>query len=133
MELRQIQIYNEKEILALYDSVGWTAYTDSPEYLRQGFKNSLYTIGAYCDDILVGLIRTVGDGFTIVLIQDLLVMPNYQRQGVGTRLIKAILDKYSHVRQVQLVTDNTPGTISFYRSIGMYAFSELDCYGFMRG
>ena len=28
MEIRNYSTYNEKEILKLYSSVGWTAYTD---------------------------------------------------------------------------------------------------------
>ena len=38
-------------------------------------------MAAYDEDRLVGLIRVVGDGLTIVFIQDLLVYPQYQRQG----------------------------------------------------
>ncbi len=37
MEIREYSIYDETEILRLYQSVGWTAYTDHPEVLRKGF------------------------------------------------------------------------------------------------
>ena len=36
MEIREYKTYNESEILRLYTSVGWTAYTDQPEVLRKG-------------------------------------------------------------------------------------------------
>ncbi len=133
MEIRGYSSYNETEILSLYASVGWTAYTDSPDALRKGFESSLLTLGAYEGDTLLGLIRVVGDGHTVVLIQDILVFPAYQRQGIGSVLLKAVLEKYAHVRQVQLVTDNTPKTIAFYRSVGLREYSELGCCGFMRG
>jgi len=84
MEIREYTVYNEKEILALYASVGWTAYTDHPDVLRKGFEKSLLTLAAYEGDQLLGLIRTVGDGETVIFIQDLLVYPEHQRRGVGS-------------------------------------------------
>lgn len=133
MEIREYKIYNEAEIFDLYTSVGWAAYTGQPEVLRQGFENSMLTLAAYEGDRLLGLIRTVGDGHTIVFVQDILVLPQHQRKGIGTALLRAILDRYSHVRQIQLATDNTPKTIAFYKSMGFRELSEIACCGFMRG
>lgn len=124
--------YIEQEILHLYASVGWTAYTDHPEQLRKGFENSMLTLAAYEDDQLLGIIRTVGDGHTIVFVQDILVFPEHQRKGVGSALLQAILDRYSHVRQIELATDNTPKTIAFYKSMGFREMSEIGCCGFMK-
>lgn len=132
MEIRVYRTYNEREILRLYASVGWTAYTDQPEVLRKGFENSMLTLAAYEGEQLLGLIRTVGDGHTIVFVQDVLVAPEYQRKGVGSALLQAILDRYSHVRQIELATDNTPKTIAFYKSMGFREMSEIGCCGFMR-
>ena len=125
--------YIEQEILPLYASVGWTAYTDHPEMLRKGFEKSMLTLAAYENEQLLGIIRTVGDGHTIVFVQDILVFPEYQRKGVGSALLQAILDRYSHVRQIELATDNTPKTIAFYKSMGFREMSEIGCCGFMRG
>ena len=44
MEIKNYSAYNEKEILKLYSSVGWTAYTDDPQSLKQGFQNSLLVL-----------------------------------------------------------------------------------------
>ena len=133
MEIREYTKYNADEIQNLYSQVGWTAYTDNMRALEQGYQNSLLVLAAYEGDALLGIVRVVGDGFTIILIQDILVYPNYQRQGIGTALLRAVLDRYSDVRQVQLATDNTPKTIAFYRSLGFLDFSEIGCCGFMRG
>ena len=124
--------YIEQEILHLYASVGWTAYTDHPEQLRKGFENSMLTLAAYEDDQLLGIIRTVGDGHTIVFVQDILVFPEHQRKGVGSALLQAILDRYSHVRHIELATDNTTKTIAFYKSMGFREMSEIGCCGFMK-
>lgn len=132
MEIRAYTAYNEAEILPLYAQVGWTAYTQDPSALEQGFRHSLLVLAAYEQDALLGLIRVVGDGATVVLVQDLLVYPDKQRQGIGTALLKAVLERYSAVRQIQLVTDDTPKTIAFYRSLGFSDLASLGCCGFMK-
>ena len=58
---------------------------------------------------------------------------NIQReQGIATVLVRAVLARYPEVRQVELVTDSTPKTIAFYKSLGFTEFSEIGCCGFMR-
>ena len=91
MEIIEYRTYREEEILPLYTSVDWTAYTDAPDALRRGFEKSLLTLAAYEEKTLVGIARTVGDGETIVLMQDLLVFPRYQRRGIGTALMRAMM------------------------------------------
>ena len=132
MEIREYRTYNEAEILTLYESVGWTAYTDNPKVLQKGFESSMLTLAAYEGDQLLGIIRAVGDGHTIVFVQDILVFPEYQRKGIGSALLQAILDRYSHVRQIELATDNTTKTIAFYKSMGFREMSEIGCCGFMK-
>ena len=132
MEIRAYTEYNEAEILGLYASVGWTAYTDDPAALRNGFANSLLTLAAYEEAALAGLIRVVGDGHTIVIVQDILVRPQFQRRGIGSALLQAVLNRYAGVRQIELLTDDTPETAAFYRSMGFRELTELGCRGFMK-
>lgn len=132
MEIRAYTEYNEAEILGLYASVGWTAYTDDPAALRNGFANSLLALAAYEEAALAGLIRVVGDGHTIVFVQDILVRPQFQRRGIGSVLLQAVLNRYAGVRQIELFTDDTPETAAFYRSMGFRELTELGCRGFMK-
>lgn len=132
MEIRECNRYKEGEIFKLYTSVGWSAYTENISVLEKGFVNSLLVLGAYEGDALLGIIRVVGDGFTVIFIQDILVFPEHQRKGIGTALIKAVLARYSNVRQIQLTTDNTAKTLAFYRSLGFSEFSEIGLCGFMK-
>ena len=131
MEIIKYQTYREEEILPLYTSVGWTAYTDAPDVLHRGFERSLLTFAAYEGETLVGLARAVGDGETIVLMQDLLVFPQYQRRGIGTALMRAMMERFANVRQFQLLTDDTEKTLAFYRSLGLRELSAFGCRGFM--
>ena len=133
MEIREYKTYSEEEILSLYSAVGWVAYTENKDALRKGYENSLLTLAAYEGETLLGIIRAVGDGATIVFVQDILVYPAYQRQGIGTALLRALLDCFQNVRQIELATDNTPKTVAFYKSLGFWEFSDIGMTGFMKG
>ena len=132
MDIREYREYKAEDVLRLYASVGWTAYTDAPDVLHRGFERSLLTFAAYEGETLVGLARAVGDGETIVLMQDLLVFPQYQRRGIGTALMRAMMERFANVRQFQLLTDDTEKTLAFYRSLGLRELSAFGCRGFMR-
>ena len=132
MQIREYKEYNEDEIVSLYSDAGWLAYTQDTDSLRKGYENSLLILGAYDGDDLMGIVRVVGDGHTIVFVQDILVYNRYQRQGVGTALLKAVLERYKNVRQIELVTDNTEKTIAFYNSVGFRQLSDIGCCGFMK-
>lgn len=124
--------YLESDIIRLYSSVGWTSYTDNLPALRAGFDNSLLTLAAYEGDELLGILRAVGDGATIVYIQDILVFPEYQRMGIGTALLKEVLARFKDVRQIGLMTDNTSEMVAFYESIGFRKASYVGCLAFIR-
>lgn len=132
MIIKEYKEYIEQEIVKLYADAGWTAYLDDLHALKSGYENSLVTLAAFEGEELLGIIRAVGDGATIVFIQDIIVLKKYQRQGIGTALLKEVLDRFKSVRQIELVTDNTEKTKAFYRSVGFRDLSEIGCCGFMR-
>ena len=132
MTIREYTEYSEEEIAGLYTDVGWKAYTDDLEALQKGYEHSLLILAAYEGSELLGIIRVVGDGATIIFVQDILVYKKYQRQGVGKALLQAVLDRFKTVRQIELVTDNTEKTKAFYRSVGFAELSEIGCCGFMK-
>lgn len=106
--------FNQNKLKTLYESVEWVAYTSDFDKLSKAVENSLYVMSAWDDDSLVGLIRAVGDQETILYIQDILVKPEYQNQGIASHLLNECLDTYKHVRQKVLLTDNTTKNKSFY-------------------
>lgn len=132
MRIEESKNLQLNEIVNLYRSVGWTNYLKRVDILQQAYADSLCVLGAYDSDLLVGVIRTVGDGQTIVFVQDIIVLPEYQRKGIGTKLLKAVMDKYKDVYQMELLTDNTDKTKAFYRSVGFIASDEIDCVAFIR-
>ena len=116
--IKKQEIVKLEDVLHLYQAVGWTNYTHQLEMLEQALSHSLVIYVALDGDAVVGLIRLLGDGFSVVLVQDLIVLPIYQRQGIGSALMKEALEDYKDVYQVQLVTDQTErknlGLLSFY-------------------
>ena len=111
-------IPDAQEIKALYDDANWSVYTENMDRLMAGIKNSLLVISAWDDDRLVALIRIVGDGATIVFMQDLIVLKSYKRKGIGTHLVNLVCDEYESVWQKVLLTDDTVETRGFYESLG---------------
>ena len=127
--IKKQEIVKLEDVLHLYQAVGWTNYTHQPQMLEQALSHSLVIYLALDGDAVVGLIRLVGDGFSSVLVQDLIVLPIYQRQGIGSALMKEALEDYKDAYQVQLVTDQTERTLEFYRSMGFETLSTYDCTG----
>ncbi|MBS8085254.1 GNAT family N-acetyltransferase [Streptococcus suis] len=117
-------------VLELYASVGWTNYTDRPAMLQKALEHSLFVLAAFDGNRLVGLLRAVGDGHSIVFIQDILVLPTYQRQGIGRHLLEQAVTHFPGIYQLHLLTDNTEKTRSFYEAIGFTAVDSLDCVAY---
>ncbi|HEM6393006.1 TPA: GNAT family N-acetyltransferase [Streptococcus suis] len=117
-------------VLEIYDSVGWTNYTDRPTMLQKALEHSLLVLAAFDGERLVGLLRAVGDGHSIVFIQDILVLPPYQRQGIGRHLLEQAVTHFPGIYQLHLLTDNTEKTRSFYEELGFTAVESLDCVAY---
>lgn len=82
-----------EEYLSLREAVGWKSLTDRQASLA--INNSLYMVGVYDDDKLIGMGRIVGDGGVICYIQDLIILPEYRKRGIGSVLIKYLKDYVS--------------------------------------
>lgn len=117
------------DVLHLYQAVDWTNYTNQPQMLSQSLTHSLAIYLARDGEKIVGLVRLIGDGFSSVFVQDLLVLPSYQRQGIGSTLMKQALSDYKDAYQVQLATDESEKTLGFYRSLGFETLSSFQCTG----
>ena len=117
------------DVLHLYQAVSWTNYTNQPQMLEQSLAHSLAIYVARDSEEIVGLVRLVGDGFSSVFVQDLIVWPSYQRQGIGSDLMKEALADYKDAYQIQLATEQTEKTLGFYRSLGFESLSTYDCTG----
>ena len=127
--IRKQEIVKLEDVLHLYQAAGWTNYTNQPQMLEQALPHSLAVYLAFDGEKIVGLIRLVGDGFSSVFVQDLIILPTYQHQGIGSALMKQALGDFKGAYQVQLVTEQTERTLGFYRSMGFESLSTYNCIG----
>ena len=119
----------------LYDAVGWISYTNRTSDLSEILEQSQIVYSAWSGETLVGLIRTVGDGLTIQYVQDFLVMPEFQKQGIGKELFTYVLKNSEHIRQFVLMTDNSDDNqeiIKIYEKLGLKRFSDTGVCGLWR-
>jgi ribosomal protein S18 acetylase RimI-like enzyme len=75
------------ELEALRRSVDWPIRGDYGQVLRE----DLFCIGARLDGRLIGFVHIAGSPNSELLIHSLCVHPDYQHQGVGSRLIETAL------------------------------------------
>lgn len=123
---------DKSQLEKLYSSVGWAAYTKNLDVLEKAINHSLQVISAWNEDELVGLIRVIGDGFTIIYVQDILVHPDYQDKKIGTELMTKILDNYPEVRQKVLLTEDAPDVRHFYEKFGFTSCDKGGAVAFYR-
>ncbi|KGR84358.1 GNAT family N-acetyltransferase [Lysinibacillus odysseyi] len=129
---KQTKTINLEQVENLYNDVGWTAYTKNMDLLQQALLQSLDVISAWDGDQLVGLIRTVGDGLTILYIQDILVLDAYQNQGIASKLLQMVLQKHETVRQKVLLTEEAPDVRHFYEKNGFESCDKGSVVAFGR-
>lgn len=127
--IKKQKIVKLEDVLHLYQAVGWTNYTHQTEMLEQALSHSLVIYLALDGDAVVGLIRLVGDGFSSVFVQDLIVLSSYQRQGIGSSLMKQALGNFKEAYQVQLATEQTEKNVGFNRSMGFEILSTYNWIG----
>jgi GNAT superfamily N-acetyltransferase len=123
---------SKQDLMTLYSANEWALYTIDIDKLYRAVMNSLFVRTAWDNDKLVGLVRIVGDGESIIYIQDILVLPSYHRKGIGTVLMKDVLERFQDVRQKVLLTGRSEKQDKFYRSLGFVTPIEIECSAFVR-
>jgi ribosomal protein S18 acetylase RimI-like enzyme len=132
IKLKENVIPSQEDLLYLYNNVGWSNYTKNPEMLWKAYENSLLVITVWEDDRLIGVIRVVGDGYSIIYIQDIIVLEEYQHRGIGTKLLTEVMNKYIHVYQKVLLTENELKTRAFYEKMGFSSSDKYGCISFVK-
>lgn len=117
----------------IYRKESWNSYLKDDTRLVRAFDKSLYILGAFDNDELVGFIRCIGDGEHTLIVQDLIVRREYQQRGIGTYLFKTIMGKYSDVRMFIVITDIEDVVDNkFYQSFNMKKLKDMHMVGYIR-
>lgn len=119
----------KEDFIKLHQTTGWNAkglYTY--DQLYTAICNSWYSVSIYHDSNLIGFGRMISDGIYQTLICDVMVHPEYQKQGIGKMLIESLLIKCNEegIKWVQLFC--AKGKEEFYQKLGFLS-RESDAPG----
>jgi ribosomal protein S18 acetylase RimI-like enzyme len=90
--------------------------TRDPKKLQLAAENSHTVVSAFADEKLVGFGRAISDGQYQSAIYDVVVLPEFQRQGIGSEILKALLERLPKKTTVLIFV--APGKHAFYRKFG---------------
>lgn len=104
--------------------VGWPN-PPSPEKHRELLEKSDYRILAVDEttEAVVGFITATSDHVLSAYIPLLEVLPDHQGQGIGSELVRRMLEKLSHFYMVDLLCD--PDLQPYYKRLGMRPASGM--------
>ncbi|HEV3081134.1 MAG TPA: GNAT family N-acetyltransferase [Gemmataceae bacterium] len=113
----------------LIRAVGWAKYTNL-QVAPDALQNTLYSVLAMEGDQAVGMARLVGDGALAFYVQDVMVLPAYQRKGIGTALMKAVMSYFQRAtpRQSSIGLFTGRNLAAFYEQLG-FEGTETSLYG----
>lgn len=112
----------------LTDSVGWG--TRDNKIVEEALKNSLYCVCIYDDNNIIGFGRIIGDKTIFLYIQDIMVLPKYQSQKIGTKIMNILIDKINELKEVNPYIRTYLGASknkeNFYKKFGFKSRSDAN-------
>ncbi len=124
------EVVSIKELVHLYESVGWLIEASDPDALARAIDRSTYVVTARDEEgLLVGLARCLSDDVTVMLLQEVLVNSESRRQGIGSYLASVCLTKFAHVGQKVLLSDDDATLHSFLTNLGYGDLAENPASG----
>jgi GNAT superfamily N-acetyltransferase len=79
-----------EEYQRLRDSVNWSKVSDRA--VKNSLENSLFSICAFLNSKLIGYGRIIGDRGIYYYIQDMMVLPIYQKRGIGKQIMNELIE-----------------------------------------
>ena len=120
MVIRLVEAWDAGEIVYLYRAGGWWKDEYDPASLPDLIRGSFVFAVAIDTQTgrAIGMGRVLSDGVSDGYIQDLVVLPEFRKQGIGKEIVSALVKKCkeSGVTWVSLVA--APGTDAFYLPLG---------------
>jgi aralkylamine N-acetyltransferase len=107
-----------QQITELYRSEGWWDGLDKPEIVLRIIQGSHCFMIARHDQEIVGMGRSISDRTSDAYIQDVTVKKNFRRQGIGTHIIRMIINRLQQdgIFWIGLIAEK--GSHGFYETIG---------------
>ena len=127
IEIRFVENWPEDDIVKLYKSGGWWKDSYDKSRLKDLIKGS-FAFAVIIDkntNQTIGMGRAISDGINDAYIQDLIILPEYRKKGIGRKLVGALVD-YCHskgIKWISLIAE--PNQDGFYSGIG---FKQMNNY-----
>lgn len=100
-----------EQVARLRELVDWDGRVDKFE---KKLGNTYFCVACFADDTLVGYVDVVSDGIDDAYIRDLVVHPDYQRRGIGSKLLDMIITRVRSDRIKTLNVVFEPRLKDFY-------------------
>jgi ribosomal protein S18 acetylase RimI-like enzyme len=103
----------------LFQTTGWNQkFNFSIQDLANAIQNSWYSTSIYFSNDLIGFGRVIADGVHHALIVDLIIHPDYQGKGLGSKLLDRLVQKCkgNNIRDIQLFAAKDKS--EFYEKFG---------------
>jgi ribosomal protein S18 acetylase RimI-like enzyme len=118
LDLQKLAYQSEAEI---YNDYTIPPLTQTVEEIRDDFEKQVF-LKASMDGRIIGSVRAYLKEETC-FVGRLIVHPDFQKQGIGTRLMHEIKRYYSKTSRFELFTGNkSERNISFYQKLGYQVF-----------
>ena len=108
-----------QQLVRLYRTAGWwSEKNDKIEFLADLVKRTFLFLAAYDGDELIGMGRSISDGVSDAYIQDVTVLPEYRKQGIGGMIVRTLVENLRSrgINWIGLIGE--PGTQHFYEELG---------------
>lgn len=104
------------EIIEVYDSSGIKRPTKDSDRITKMYKNSNLIISAWLNNELIGISRAITDFCYACYLSDLAVKSEYQKEGIGKRLIELTAKEIG--KETALILLSAPIAMEYYPKIG---------------
>lgn len=115
---RQIPTTNEYNYLN--EKVGWGSR--NVDIVERALRNTLFGITVFDDDKVVAMARIIGDESIFLYIQDVIVIPEYQGNGIGKEIMNILLEKINECKKInpniRVYLGASTGKEDFYKKFG---------------
>ena len=106
------------EIIEVYDSSGIKRPTKDSDRITKMYKNSNLIISAWLNNELIGISRSITDFCYACYLSDLAVKREYQKEGIGKRLIELTAKEIG--KETALILLSAQIAMEYYPKIGFY-------------
>ena len=121
IQIKLVDSWPEQVVVSLYKMGGWWKESYDSSLIQSMIKGSFVfaIVVDTINDKAIGMGRVISDGISDAYIQDLIIMPEYRKKGIGKKLVKTLIDYCISKKLVWIGLIAEPGSEDFYKDLGL--------------